>query len=99
MRAEISFDHDMSDDMEFVEGTYRLPGLDWQVFIFGPGFSVDTPVVNTKGRWESGITGTHVRWPDSGWTLNKDVVLRILSEHLGVTEWDEVRGPDSIKLR
>ena len=29
MRAEISYDLVMDDDMEFVEGTYRLPGGDW----------------------------------------------------------------------
>lgn len=31
--AEISYDLVMDDDMSFVEGTYRLPGGDWQVVI------------------------------------------------------------------
>jgi len=33
MHAEISYDLVMDSDMEFVEGTYRLPGEDWQVVI------------------------------------------------------------------
>ena len=99
MKAEISFDLVMTDDMEFVEGTYRLPGSKWQVFIFGPGYSGRKPVVNPAARWESGITGVHVQWPESGSKLNKDSVQSILSEALGVTEWEEVRGPDSMKLR
>src|SRR5262245_47640183 len=31
--AEISYDLVMGEDMAFVEGTYRLPGGDWQVVI------------------------------------------------------------------
>lgn len=99
MKAEISFDLVMRDEMTFVEGTYRLPEREWQVFIFGPGYGVKKPVIITNGQWESGITGVHVQWPDSGWKLNKDVVLQILSKTLGVDEWQEVRGPDSIQLR
>jgi hypothetical protein len=33
MRAEISYDLVMDDDMWFVDGTKRLPGRDWQVVI------------------------------------------------------------------
>jgi hypothetical protein len=33
MRAEISYDLVVGDDMEFVEGTYRLLGGDWKVVI------------------------------------------------------------------
>jgi hypothetical protein len=98
MRAQISFDLVMEDNMSFVEGTYRLPERDWQVFIFGPDDRVTHPVVRTDGHWESGVTGVHVSWPP-GAPLNKGVVLRLLSEQLGVTEWDEVRGPDSMMLR
>ena len=98
MRAQISFDLLMEDTMSFVEGTFRLPGRDWQVFIFGPDGGVTHPVVRTDGHWESGMTGVHVKWPRSV-LLNKDAVLRLLSEQLGVTEWEEVRGPDSLMLR
>lgn len=98
MRAQISFDLIMEDNMSFVEGTYRLPERDWQVLIFGRDSRVSQPVVRTDGRWESGVTGIHVKWPPAA-PLNKGVVLRLLSEQLGVTEWEEVHGPDSMQLR
>jgi len=98
MKAEISFDLVMTDDMGFVEGTFRLPHLDWQVFIFGPFPGVTTDPVITQGKWQSGVTGVHVKWPKSR-MLNKTAVLQILSQVLGVTEWEEVRGPDSMQLR
>jgi hypothetical protein len=97
MKAEISFDLIMEDSMDFVEGTYRLPGCEWQVFVFSPD-AVQSPEVSTEGKWASGVTGVLVRFPESE-KLNKGAVTRILSEVLGVTEWNEVRGPDSIQLR
>src|SRR4051812_354398 len=50
MRAQISFDLIMEDNMEFVEGTYRLLERDWHVFIFGPDTEVTHPVVRTEVR-------------------------------------------------
>jgi hypothetical protein len=97
MHAEISYDLVMSDEMEFVEGTYRLPHRDWQVFIFNPDSSVAEPQIVT-GKWPSGVTGVFIKWPPSK-RLNKAVVEEILSAQLAVTEWSEVRGPDSIQLR
>ena len=47
MRAQISFDLVMEDSMSFVEGTYRLPGRDWQVFIFGRDPAVSSSVFVT----------------------------------------------------
>ena len=32
--GEISYDLVMGDDMAFVEGTFRISGGEWQVFIF-----------------------------------------------------------------
>ena len=97
MKAEISFDLIMEDDMGFVEGTYRLPGSEWQVLIFSRD-DVEQPEASTEGKWASGVTGVFVRFPRNE-KLNKEVVMRILSDTLGVTEWNEVRGPDSMKLR
>ena len=34
MKAEITYDLVMDDNMNFVEGCYRLHGGEWQVFIF-----------------------------------------------------------------
>jgi hypothetical protein len=97
MQAEISYDLDMNDEMSFVEGTYRLPGKRWQVLIFGPDSSVDRPEIIT-GKWESGVTGIFVKWPPS-MKLNKQAVLTILSAQFKISDWSEVRGPDSIQLR
>lgn len=98
LKAEITFDLIMDDDMPFVEGCYRLPDDPWQVFIFSgfrepKGLKIETDVV-----WKSGVRGTVVHLPP-GMQLNKSVVLQILSDALGVTDWSEVRGPDSMQLR
>ena len=97
IRAEISFDLIMEDDMSFVEGTYRLPGGEWQVFIFSR-HATSKPEINVQAKWESGVTGVNVRYPKSE-KLDKSAVMQILSSSLGVTEWQEIHGPDSISLR
>ena len=95
-KAEISYDLIMEDDMSFVEGTYRLPGQDWQVFIFTRN-DVAAPVTK-KGKWHSGITGIHVTYP-SGEPLDQTTVEEILGTHLKIKNWEVVRGPDSMILR
>lgn len=97
MRAEISYDLVMDDEMEFVEGTYRLPGGEWQVFIFTTLGETTTPNW-ALSRWDSGVTGVFARYPRNQ-RLNKATTEAMLSEALGVTEWVEVRGPDSMALR
>ena len=96
MRAEISYDLVMDDDMQFVEGTYRLPGADWQVFIFSSREMNEPEVMHQF--WESGVTGVFVRFPRCE-RLNRTAVERVLSNALGVSEWAQVRGPDSMQLR
>lgn len=96
MRGEISYDLVMEHDMGFVEGTYRLPGAEWQVFIVSRG-GVTEPQIK-HGKWESGITGMSLRIPKAG-RLDKKIVERLLGQALDVAEWTEVRGPDSMKLR
>jgi hypothetical protein len=98
IKAEISFDLVMDEDMSFVEGTYRLPNGNWQVFIFSRFRDIASPVVSFPAKWESGITGVHVAYPCTG-KLDKAEVFRVLSGTLGVTEWQETRGPDSMELR
>lgn len=98
MRAEISYDLVMEDDMAFVEGTYRLPGGDWQVVIVS-AFERDVPEPQVvPQRWESGVSGVFVRIPH-GERINAATVERALSEALGVSEWVGVRGPHSMQLR
>jgi hypothetical protein len=96
MRAEISYDLVMDDDMGFVEGTYRLPGQGWQVVIVSR-YDVPEPDV-VRGRWDSGFTGVFIRFPRVA-RLNAGAVERVLSAALGVSEWERVRGPDSMQLR
>jgi hypothetical protein len=97
MKAEITFDLVMTEDMPFVEGCYRLDGGEWQVFTFTHSTG-ERVKVKTKVVWRSGVTGLNAFLPEDS-KINKSVVLDVLSETLGVTEWIEVRGPDSIKLR
>jgi len=88
----------MDDDMPFVEGTFRLPGGEWQVLIFIPEEELDEPNVDTEGRWESGVRGVCVYWPR--WrALNKTVVEQLLSSVYSVAHWIPVKGPDSMILR
>ena len=99
MKAEITFDLIMTEDMPFVEGCYRLPGEAWEVFIFthlnnGPyGIGVWKDLI-----WDSGVRGLNAVMP-ADTKLSKETVFNVLSQALGVAEWAEVRGPDSIVLR
>lgn len=98
MRAEISYDLVMDDDMEFVEGTFRLPGGPWQVVIFSASRrDVPEPEVVLQ-VWDTGASGVFVRFP-CHLPLNAEAVERVLSRALGVSEWVRVRGPDSMQLR
>jgi hypothetical protein len=99
VKAEITFDLVMTEDMPFVEGCYRLDEGDWQVFMFRhSGRGAEPAGVKRDLVWDSGVTGLNVILPDDS-KINKSLVLIVMSEILGVTEWIEVRGPDSIKLR
>jgi len=98
MKAEISFDLIMDEDMPFVEGAYRLDGSVWQVFIFMRARGTRRVGVTKDLVWKSGVTGINVVVADDE-NLNKTTVLRALSDALGVSQWTEVRGPDSMVLR
>ena len=84
--------------MPFVEGTYLLDGGVWQVFIFGRARGTRDVGVRKNIVWKSGVTGVNVIVADDA-KLNKQVVLQALSDALGITQWTEVRGPDSMVLR
>jgi hypothetical protein len=96
MRAEISYDLVMEDDMSFVEGTYRLTDGVWQVVIVSRR-DVSEPEVVPQ-RWDSGVSGVFIRFPRTG-KLNRAAVEQVLSESMSVSEWVVVRGPDSMQLR
>lgn len=96
MKGEISYDLRMEDNMAFVEGTFRLAGGQWQVFIFSR-YPLDHAII-VPTNWDRGVSGIVIRFPESQ-ILNKTAVEQLLSEALGVTDWIEVGGPDSMKLR
>jgi hypothetical protein len=96
MRAEISYDLLMEEDMSFVEGTYHLDDGDWRVLIVSRRDVAEPQVV--AQQWESGVSGIFVRFPRAD-RLNRGALERVLSASLGVSEWVEVRGPDSMQLR
>jgi hypothetical protein len=98
MKAEITFDLVMNENMPFVEGCYRLDNDIWHVFMFRKSRGMELVGVRRNLVWDSGVTGINVIVPDDT-TLNKLTVIQTLSDALGVTEWLEVRGPDSMQLR
>jgi hypothetical protein len=99
MKAEITFDLVMTEDMAFVEGCYRLAGGGvWQVFIFRRSNGLEEVGIKQNLTWRSGATGLNAILPNDA-KIDKSVVLTVLSDTLGVTEWSEVRGPDSMQLR
>jgi len=90
MRTEISYDLVMDDDMEFVEGTYRLPGSEWQVVIFS-AFERDVTAPEVIPQvWPSGVTGIFVRFPRTE-RINRVAVQRVLSAAVPVYRHWELR--------
>jgi hypothetical protein len=98
MKAEITFDLVMKEDMAFIEGCYRLDAGVWQVFMFRKSRGVEKTGITKDIVWKSGIRGMNVIVSDDT-KLEKSVVFQTLSDALGVTEWLEVQGPDSMQLR
>ena len=96
MHGEISYDLVMDDNMDFVEGTFRLPDGDWQIIIV-TRYDILEPQV-LRQRWESGINGVYVRFPKCD-RLDQDAVEQLLRVVFGIIGWKCVRGPDSMRLR
>lgn len=93
--AYISYDLVMESTMSFVEGAYGLHGHEWQAFTFVPS-DVETFTVEWV-EWDN-CSGICIRIP-RGTVLDKSIVEEVLSRTLGVDEWNEVSGPDSMALR
>ncbi len=96
MRPEFSFDVIVDDDMNWVEGTYRLPGKFWEVMLFG---KQDVPTLQYRtGQWPSNIAGTVFDVPREA-KLNRQYIQQALAAAFGIDSWVEVQGPDSMVLR
>ncbi len=98
MTAEISYDLDMTEDMDFVEGTFRLPGLEWQIVIVSRSRCDGNRVEVSRQTWDSGVSGFMIRFP-VGERINAESVERVLTESLGIPKWVRLPGPDSMVLR
>ncbi|WP_152569488.1 MULTISPECIES: hypothetical protein [Sphingomonas] len=88
----------MSDDMAFAEGCYRLADGEWQVITAYKANGFHTLGVRNGVRWASGVTGMNIVMPDES-KINAPTLLEIMSATLGVDDWCEVKGPDSMHLR
>ncbi len=97
VRPELSFDTEAADDMEVIEGCYRLPGRFWEVFEYRR-----RGVPQSSRRrliWPSGIAGIVCDVPMRE-TLSIAYVISSMSRHFHVAarEWSIVRGPDSFYM-
>jgi hypothetical protein len=100
-RHEISFDTGLEGDNSTVEGSYRIPGEFWQVFLFekenAPGESVPE-LRHQFGAWASGMTGITFEVPREA-VVDKGYIFRAFSSVFGTENWVEVRGPDSLLMK
>jgi hypothetical protein len=95
-RFEISFDTGLSEDESIVEGSYRVPGKLWQIFLFR---KESVPELHHRfAEWPSGITGVEFEVPRED-VLDRDYMLRAFSTVFETDDWVEVRGPDSLLLK
>lgn len=88
----------MSNDMPFIEGCYRLKGEPWQVVTAFKCERVLQVEVRDGLTWKSGVTGMNVIFPEAA-VMNSSVLLELMSSYLGIDNWLEVTGPDSMALR
>ena len=96
-RFEISFDTKLGDgDSCTIEGSFRVPGSFWNVFVFIKGEFGE--LRHEIGPWRSGIHGAEFSVPRSV-ILDREYVIGAMSEVFGTRDWAEVRGPDSLALK
>jgi hypothetical protein len=96
-RYEISYDTVSEDDMgRVVEGSYRLPGHHWQVFLFTKEAVLE--LTHSFGTWQSGITGVRFEVPERI-VINHEFIIGAMSEVFGAASWIVVSGPDSLVLK
>jgi hypothetical protein len=96
-RFEISFDTGLGEDMRTVEGSYRVPGQFWQIFLFIKGDAQGRPVPELRHRsvaWPSEITGLEFHVPEEA-LLDREYMIQALAGVFGTDDWVVVRGPDS----
>ncbi|AKJ08361.1 Hypothetical protein AA314_09987 [Archangium gephyra] len=95
-RFELSFDTVVGEDADVVEGSYRVPGRPWEIFLFEKRDIAEPR--HHFSTWRSGITGLEFFLPKRA-VLDREAVLRGLAEVFSTQDWVEVRGPDSLLLK
>jgi hypothetical protein len=98
MNGEISYDLLMDEDMSFVEGSFRLEGGEWHVFVFLGNRERFRKTRFRRTIWDSGVSGIVYELPLEQ-PHNKMSVEQLLCQAVGAVSWTEVRGPDSMNLR
>jgi hypothetical protein len=94
---EISSDLILSDDMEFFEGTFRIPGEFWKIILVHKGDDIEE-VVSKKYHWETGIEAIEVNFPECK-KVNLDIIINVLGKYYPGKKWELVHGPDSMTFR
>jgi hypothetical protein len=101
-QPEISFDTVLEEQNTYVEGSYRLPGTFWQVVVFRKGDVPDVQHEPSRWKkptpWEQETTGIVITIPQEA-KVDRDCLLRAISQATGCGGWVEVSGPDSMNLR
>jgi hypothetical protein len=87
----------MEENMDFVEGAYRLPGGVWEVFVTQTWQVTELEI--KPSTWGSGATGIIIQFPLEERSLNKNAVEELMSDYFDIQIWKEVNGPDSMQLR
>lgn len=98
MDAEVSWDLEMSDDMPFIEGCFRLADGPWQIVTAFKRPEINEVETRTDLIWDSGVGGINVLFPDI-FKLNSQTLLNEMSRVFDIDYWTETRGPDSMTLR
>ena len=100
-RHEISFDTGLEADNDLVEGSYRVPGAFWQIFLFRKEVDEGQSLGALRHRfaeWPSGITGIAFDAPATD-VIDREYIFRAFATVFGTDDWVEVRGPDSMLMK
>ncbi|MDG2388068.1 MAG: hypothetical protein P8M30_01995 [Planctomycetaceae bacterium] len=97
IEGEISYDLVMEENMDFIEGAYRLPGGVWEVFVTKTWHVTQLEI--KPATWENGSTGIIIQFPLEERSLNKNSIEELMSDYFDIQIWKEVSGPDSMQLR
>ena len=100
-RHEISFDTGLEADNDLVEGSYRVPGSFWRIFLFRKEDDEGRCFAELRRHsveWPSGIAGITFDAPAEA-VIDREYIFRAFADAFGTDDWVEVRGPDSMLMK